>query len=413
MVVGMLGVLKAGGAFLPCDPPYPRERLAYMVADAEVPVILATKKLVAELPEHPARVLHLDYESECGSLRSARTLDNFATPDSLAYLIYTFGSTGCPKGVRGLHRGAVNRMQWIWRTHPYQPGEVCCQKAPFDFVHMVAEVFTPLLRGVPVVIVPDATVRDPVRLIETLSSDNVTRITVVATLLRMMLHASSDLQAQLLQLKYWVSTGEELPLELQRSFFAGRPGSELHNFYGATEASTDVSHSQCERGRDGVRVPIGRPLSNNFLHVLNSDLQAVPVDGAGELHIAGVGLARGYLNRPALTAQTFVPTPYGEQVGARLYRSGDLARLTAEGVIEYLGRADGQVKIRGHRIELGEIEAALYCHRHVCEAVVVAKEHCSGGLKLMVYMAYIGAAETEVVTSAEGATSSATDSLRP
>ncbi len=386
MVVGILGVFKAGGAYIPFDPSYPRDRLTFMLKDAEVPLILTLKKLAQALPEHCAEVVYFDGEISSEYNVSNDNLENFATPDNLAYVIYTSGSTGRPKGVLGLHRGLVNRMHWMWQTFPYEDSEVFCQKAPFCFVDHIAEIFAPILQGKPVVIIPDAVVQDPQWFIQVLAAAGVTRITMVATLLRMVLHVASDLQAQLPRLKHWFNSGEELPVELEETFFSAYPDANLYNLYGPTEASIEVSYWECKRDSQRSTVPIGYPIANTSLYLLDDHLQPVGSDVQAELHIGGVGLARGYLNRPALTAEKFIPDPCSDQPGTRLYKSGDFSRYTADGVLEYLGRIDHQVKIRGQRIELGEIEGTLNRHPKVREAVVVAREQKPGFIQLIAYV---------------------------
>ncbi|MBP5971637.1 amino acid adenylation domain-containing protein [Brasilonema sp. CT11] len=399
MVVGMLGVLKAGGAYIPFDPSYPSERLTFMLKDAEVPLILTLKKLAQALPEHCAEVVYFDGEILSQYAASNDNLKNFATPDNLAYVIYTSGSTGRPKGVLGLHRGMVNRMHWMWQTFPYEDGEVFCQKAPFCFVDHIAEIFAPILQGKPVAIIPDAVVRDPQRFIEVLAGAGVTRITMVATLLRMVLHAASDLQAQLPRLKHWFNSGEELPVDLEEAFFSAYPDANLYNLYGPTEASIEVSYWECKRDSKRSAVPIGYPITNTSLYLLDDRLQPVGSDVQAELHIGGVGLARGYLNRPALTAEKFIPDPCSDRPGTRLYKSGDFSRYTADGVLEYLGRIDHQVKIRGQRIELGEIEGTLNRHPQVREAVVVAREQKPGFILQLI--AYVVPKQPQGVTSVD------------
>ncbi|HEX5709699.1 MAG TPA: amino acid adenylation domain-containing protein, partial [Pyrinomonadaceae bacterium] len=386
MIETLLAVIKAGGAYVPLDPNYPQERIAFMLDDARPSVVVADARTRESLGGYDGGVVCLDDEAGEIAGRSEESPQVEVTGDSLAYVIYTSGSTGRPKGVLNTHRGAVNRFRWMWETYPFASGEVCCQKTSLNFVDSVWEIFGPLLQGVPLVVIPDDVVKDPPRLIESLSAHDVTRITVVPSFLRVLLDTSEDLQTRLPKLKYWTTSGEALTADLAKRFRALLPASTLLNLYGSSEVAADVTWCEArpEDGFDGV--PIGRPITNSRIYLLNYDLQPVPLGTTGELYVGGEGLARGYQNRPDLTAERFVPDLFSREPGARLYRTGDLARHRADGQIEYQGRRDDQVKVRGFRVELGEVEAALREHESVRDATVAVREDTPGDQRLVAYV---------------------------
>lgn len=395
VAIGLLGILKAGGAYVPLDPAYPQERLAFMLSDAQVSVLLTSRTLVKELPaltaiqnsrsaQQTPVVVCLDTDWDMINCQSPSNPVFNLTSDNLAYVLYTSGSTGTPKGVLGRHRSAVNRLSW--NPYPFEPGEICCQKTSLNFVDSIWEMFAPLLHGLRTAIVSDETVKDPHRLVQTLSQKQVTRLVLVPSLLRVLLDTFPDLQNRLPKLKYWVSSGEALSVELCQRFREQMPESILINLYGSSEVSADVTWYDTSKNQPRSGVPIGRPIPNMQVYVLNDRLQQVPIGVPGELCIGGDGLARGYLNRPELTAQKFIPNPFSREAGAYLYRSGDIGRYRFNGEIEYLGRSDRQVKLRGFRIELGEIETVLNQHPAVNQAVVTAREDEPGSKRLVAYV---------------------------
>ena len=373
MVIGLLGILKAGGSYVPLDPAYPRERLAFMLEDAETTVLITQHPLLERLPTHE-NVVCLDTEWLTIAQESKENIPTAITGENLAYIIYTSGSTGQPKGVLGTHRAAINRFQWMWTTYPFETGETCCQKTALSFVDSVWEIFGPLLKGIRTVIIPEAVVKDPKDLLHTLAAYAVTRIVLVPSLLRVLLDTADDLEGVLPRLKYCTSSGEALPLDLALRFTNSMPHCALLNLYGSSEVAADATCYDMRNFKSLPCIPIGRPIANTQIYLLDEQMQLVPVGLPGELHVGGDGLARGYFNRPELTATKFVLNPFSSEPEARLYKTGDWARYLPDGNIEYLGRLDHQVKIRGFRIELGEIEAALSKHPAVREAVVVAYE---------------------------------------
>jgi amino acid adenylation domain-containing protein len=387
MVVGLLGVLKAGGAYIPLDPAYPQERLAFMLDDTHVPVLLTQQRLVTRLPAHQARVVYLDVACAAMAQQSHENPGQVTTPEHPAYVIYTSGSTGRPKGVMGCHRGAVNRFAWMWDVYPFGVEEVCCQKTSLNFVDSVWEIFGPLLHGVRLVIIPNEVLQDPYRLVQTLAMHYVTRMVLVPSLLRAILDSCGELQNRLPQLKIWITSGESLPVELHQRFVSSMPHSALLNLYGSSEVAADVTwYDTSLVSAACANLPIGRPIANTQIYLLDAYQNPVPIGMPGELHASGDGLARGYLNRPALTSEKFIPDPFCHQPGARLYKTGDLARYLPDGTIEFLGRVDHQVKIRGFRIELGEVAAVLGQHPAVQEVAVIAREDVPGDKRLVAYL---------------------------
>ena len=393
MVIGLLSILKAGGAYVPLAPAYPAERIAYIMQDAQVSVLLTQRHLLPTLPQHSTHVVCLDTEWEAIARQSGDNLVNEVSAEHPAYVIYTSGSTGRPKGVLGLHRGAVNRFHWMWHTYPFTAGEICCQKTSLSFVDSVWEIFGPLLQGIRVVIIPDAVVQDPYRLVQTCATQHITRIVLVPSLLQTIIDTHPALQSQLPHLKYWISSGEALPLRLCQRFLAAMPQGILLNLYGASEVAADVTWYDTGQSQSLACVPIGRPLANTQLYLLDRHLQPVPIGVRGEIYVGGAGLAQGYLNNPALTAEKFIPHPFSSAAGARLYKTGDLARYLPDGTVEFLGRLDHQVKMRGFRIELGEIEAVLSQHPAVRAALALVREDVCGDKRLVAYVTSAQASE--------------------
>jgi amino acid adenylation domain-containing protein len=389
LVVGLLAILKAGGAYLPLDPSYPSERLTFMIEDGldgvAKPVLLAQVDLLsASVAGAGARLVDLD--SAAGPAGDADTpllapLDGGAGADNLAYVIYTSGSTGRPKGVMSTHRGVVNRIAWAQRAFGLTPDDRVLQKTPVSFDVSVPELFWPLAVGARLVLARPGGQRDPAYLMRRIEEQEVTTVHFVPSMLQVFL-AQPGL-GRCRSVRRVMASGEALPAELAARFHellggelgpAGPAGiTELHNLYGPTEASVEVTAHKTLPGSARRAVPIGRPIANLGIWLLDAELQPVPLGVPGELYIGGTGLARGYLRRPGLTAERFIPHPLGRP-GERLYRTGDLARFSADGEIEFLGRTDDQVKLRGFRIEPGEIEAALAGHPAVREAAVVVRE---------------------------------------
>ncbi|NNA48685.1 non-ribosomal peptide synthetase [Pseudomonas lactis] len=380
MVVGLLAVLKAGGAYVPLDPEYPRDRLAYMLQDSGVQLLLTQAHLLAQLPV-PAGVqtLVLEHGDTWLETFSSHNPNIPVHGENLAYVIYTSGSTGQPKGVGNRHIALTNRLCWMQQAYGLKPHDSVLQKTPFSFDVSVWEFFWPLMTGARLVVAAPGDHRDPARLVRLINEQQVTTLHFVPSMLQAFLQDAAVTSCQSLQ--RIVCSGEALPADAQQQVFAKLPQAGLYNLYGPTEAAIDVTHWTCvEEGRDAV--PIGRPIANLGCYVLDDNLEPAPVGVLGELYLGGIGLARGYHRRAALTAERFVTDPFGS--GTRLYRTGDLARYRDDGVIEYAGRIDHQVKLRGLRIELGEIEARLLELDNVREAAVLAVDgtHLVGYLVL-------------------------------
>jgi amino acid adenylation domain-containing protein len=370
LVVALLAVFKAGGVYVPLDPRLPRDRVARIVDDAGPAAIVAQRPLLSRLPTTNRPVLDIagfDHERE-------PNLGVPISPDALAYVIYTSGSTGRPKGVAVEHRQILNRLHWMWDAYPFDAGEVSCQKTAIGFVDSLWELLGPLLKGVPSVVVPDELVADARLLVDELSGEAVTRIWLVPSFLRALLEAFPNLGERVPELRFWVASGEPLTVDLAELFAERVPHGTLFNLYGTSEVWDATWYEPRGGGARLGRVPIGRPIANVTAYVLDSQGSPTPPGVPGELHVGGVGLARGYVNDPGLTAERFVPDPFGAAPGARLYRTGDLARFQSDGNIEFLGRKDDQVKLRGFRIELGEIEAALGRHPTVRHSAVVLRD---------------------------------------
>jgi amino acid adenylation domain-containing protein len=384
MVVALVAVLKAGGAYVPLDPSYPAERLAHVLEDAGAPLVLAQPQLASALPASATEVLVLDPAWAAYAGESGEDLEDAGTPGNLAYVIFTSGSTGRPKGAMNEHRGIVNRLLWMQEQYGLGGHDAVLQKTPFSFDVSVWEFFWPLMTGARLVIARPEGHRDSAYLVDLIRERGITTLHFVPSMLRVFLEEEGLEGCG--SLKRVICSGEALPHELQERFFARLPAVELHNLYGPTEAAVDVTYWACRRGDERLTVPIGRPVANTQMYVLDAHMQPVPAGVAGELYIGGVQVGRGYVGRPELTAERFVPDPFSKAPGARLYKTGDLARHLADGAIEYLGRLDYQVKIRGQRIELGEIEAVLDQHPAVGQSVVMAREDTAGDQRLVAYV---------------------------
>jgi amino acid adenylation domain-containing protein len=387
LVVGLLGVLKAGAAYVPLDPGYPVERLAYMMSDAGAAVVLTQERFSGVLPEPAARVICVDREWAEIARESDEEQESGAGPDNLAYVIYTSGSTGRPKGVMISHRSIANRLLWTKHTFSVNENDRILQKTPISFDASVWELFVPLMSGAQLIMARPGGHQDSNYLVKAIAHHGVTILQLVPSMLQVFLEENVSEADKSLRKVF--CGGEAVPLKLQERFFALMTAG-LQNLYGPTETSIDASSWCCERDSQLDFVPIGRPLGNIQIYLLDSYLKPVPTYAPGELFIGGVGLARGYHQRPELTAERFVPHPFSTRPGARLYRTGDLARYLPDGTIQFLGRIDHQVKVRGFRIELGEIETALTQHPGVREVVVVAREDRPGDKNLVAYVVASG-----------------------
>lgn len=400
MVVALYGVLKAGGAYVPMDPDYPADRLSFMMDDADVPFLLTQEHLLGLVPANGPTVICLDRDWQAIAEEAAENPAHINEPSHLAYVIYTSGSTGRPKGAMNEHRGIVNRLIWMQEAFGLDGGDRVLQKTPFSFDVSVWEFFWPLQVGARLVVAEPGGHMDPAYLVRTIQQEAITTLHFVPSMLQLFVTAAGIEECS--SLRRIICSGEALPRELQDRLFA-QLDTELHNLYGPTEAAVDVSWWACDPASALNFIPIGRAIANTQLHVLDGELRPVPIGVAGELHIGGVQVARGYLNRPELTAEKFIDDPF--RAGGRLYKTGDLARFLPDGNVEFLGRIDHQVKIRGLRIELGEIEAVLNTHPGVREAIVMAREDTPGDKRLVGYFV----AEAATPGAAELARHLATD----
>ncbi|MBG5099721.1 non-ribosomal peptide synthase/polyketide synthase [Pseudomonas aeruginosa] len=366
MVVALMAILKAGGAYVPVDPEYPEERQAYMLEDSGVQLLLSQSHLKLPLAQGVQRI-DLDQADAWLENHAENNPGIELNGENLAYVIYTSGSTGKPKGAGNRHSALSNRLCWMQQAYGLGVGDTVLQKTPFSFDVSVWEFFWPLMSGARLVVAAPGDHRDPAKLVALINREGVDTLHFVPSMLQAFLQDEDVVSCT--SLKRIVCSGEALPADAQQQVFAKLPQAGLYNLYGPTEAAIDVTHWTCvEEGKDAV--PIGRPLANQAGYILDGNLEPVPVGVLGELYLAGRGLARGYHQRPGLTAERFVASPF--VAGERMYRTGDLARYRADGVIEYAGRIDHQVKLRGLRIELGEIEARLLEHPWVREAAVLA-----------------------------------------
>ena len=400
MVVGVLAVLKAGGAYVPLDPSYPLDRLRYMLADCAPVAVLTHDSVLGAvqevLREGVAAVVDIEADADLWSASAAAAGDlghGEVRPDDLAYVMYTSGSTGEPKGVLVEHRGVANRLHWMQLSFDLRPGEPVLQKTPFSFDVSVWEVFWPLVCGGKLVLAQPEGHKDPAYLTRLIRSEQFANIHFVPSMLQVFLE-HADVPA-CTSLRRVFCGGEQLHASLVQRLRERLPSVVVYNSYGPTEATVSATTFACPQGDLPENVPIGRPMANVRTYVLDESLEPVPVGVAGELHIGGVQVARGYLNRPELTAERFVPSPFVH--GDRLYKTGDVVRYLPDGTIEYVARNDFQVKLRGFRIELGEIEAAIRRYEGIRDVVVVvARADRDDEKRLVAYYTFEGMAEPRV-----------------
>jgi len=385
MVVALLAVWKAGGAYVPLDPAYPPERLSFMIDDAQTPVLLTQNKFRSLFSSVSDKAIYLDSDWPALEHEDGTNLNSAAGPSNLAYVIYTSGSTGKPKGAMIVHRGLVNYLTWAIRAYRVKPGRSVPLHSSISFDLTVTSLYTPLLAGGTVELLPDDFGAEQL-LAALLRTGDRSLVKITPAHLDVL---STQLAPEQLagMTRTFVIGGENLLAEKLEAWRNFAPQTRLINEYGPTETVVGccVHELRPEDPHNGS-VPIGRPIANTQLYVLDQSLRPVPAGVAGELYIGGAGVARGYLNRPELTAERFLDDPFSGVPGARLYKSGDLARYRTDGTLEFLGRADDQVKIHGYRIELGEIEAVLAAHPNVKSCAVLAREDEPGTKRLVGYV---------------------------
>ncbi|MEM1169666.1 MAG: amino acid adenylation domain-containing protein [Cyanobacteria bacterium P01_H01_bin.35] len=383
MMVGLLGILKAGAAYVPLDPSYPKERLAYMLEDAAMPVLLTNESLLSSLPEHSAQVVCLDSNWDTIAHQSIDNPVSGVAPENLAYIIYTSGSTGKPKGTMIIHTGVVNYLSWCTQAYQLTQGNGVPVNSSIGFDATITSLFSPLLKGQQVILLPE---EDEIEALSQLlcSQNNLSLVKLTPAHLQI-LNTLIPPEKASNQTRAFIIGGEALPVNTVSYWSSNAPQTRLINEYGPTETVVGCCVYQVEPEKSYQEiVPIGRPIANTQLYILDSNNQPVPIGVAGELHIGGAGLARGYLKRPELTAEKFIPNPFDNN--SKLYKTGDLARYLPNGNIEYLGRIDNQVKIRGYRIEIGEIESSLSTHPQIEQTVVLCREDNPGHKRLVAYV---------------------------
>jgi amino acid adenylation domain-containing protein len=398
MIIGLLGIIKAGGAYVPLEPMYPKERLTFMLSDAQVLVLLTQQKWVDKLPKHDGTVMVcLDTQWGDISQESEQNLVTEVNPENLAYLIYTSGSTGKPKGVQICHQGFVNFLNSMRQKPGLTNQDILLAVTTISFDIAALELYLPLMVGASVTLVSREVASDGLQLLEKLVTSGATAMQATPATWQLLVNAGWEITPNLKIL----CGGEALSPALASQLL--NKGDSVWNLYGPTESTIwssvyQISHQENTIITKSTSEPIGRPIANTQIYILDHHLHPTPIGVSGELHIGGAGLARGYLNRPELTAEKFIINPFSDQIGSRLYKTGDLVRYRPDGNIEYLGRIDHQVKMRGFRIELGEIESVLVQHWAVREIVVISREYPLGNQNLV---AYVVPNQTPVSTSSD------------
>ncbi|MBD2773049.1 polyketide synthase [Iningainema tapete] len=388
MVVGLLGILKAGGAYVPLDPAYPDERLAFMLEDTQTKVLLTQARLVESLPKHQAHVVCVDTQWEEIAFHSEENPISAVTPDNLAYVIYTSGSTGKPKGVAMSHRPLCNLINWQRESSKLPVGARTLQFAPVSFDVSFQEIFSTWSSGGTLVLIKEHVRVDAFELLRFLTEQEINRLFLPFVALQQLASVADDRGVVVPTLREIITAGEQLQITRQiANWFTKLQNCTLHNHYGPSESHVVTAFTLTGSPSDWPALPpIGRPIANTQIYLLDSQMQQVSEGVPGELYIGGIALARGYLNRPDLTTERFIPNPFSDSSEARLYKTGDKGRYNHDAQIEFLGRSDDQVKIRGFRIELGEIEVAIAAYPAVRQAVVLAREDVPGDKRLVAYI---------------------------
>ncbi len=389
MVVGILGVLKAGAAYVPMDPAYPAERLEFVLQDANARVLVTERAFVAKFPAFQNQVVCVEDVFDSQDPSQDNNPGTEVSLENLAYVIYTSGSTGKPKGVMVTHQNITRLLHATQPWYQFNESDVWTLFHSYAFDFSVWEIWGALLYGGRLVIVPHPVSRSPEDFLELLAREGVTVLNQTPSAFRQLVQADQRSgRPHQLALRYVIFGGETLEMRSLQPWFDkhGDQKPRLVNMYGITETTVHVTYRPIFAKDLASGSVIGQPIPDLRIYILDARMQPVPIGLPGEMYVGGSGVARGYLNRPELTTERFIPNPFRNKPGARLYKTGDLARCLTDGDIEYLGRADGQVKLRGHRIELGEVESALREHPAVSECVVVLREDSPGDRRLVGYV---------------------------
>lgn len=429
MVVGILGILKTGAAYVPIDADYPHERIRYILEDTGAEILVSNKdfkevfveknlpginkkNVSSSGPGDPLFLIASAVEVVCIdddviTIQSFDKIQLAFTPNNIACVIYTSGSSGRPKGVKLTHAGIINRLCWMWATYPFEASERNAVKTSISFVDHIWEIFGALNQGVPSIIFAKHELTDLDLLISKLAAEKITRWVLVPSLLRTLLNKIREKSIHLSYLKYWTSSGESLPVDLVRDFYKFFPPSKhkLLNIYGSSEVSADVtcfdtSEIKPEEVAGFSQIPVGKPISNILVYILNKQDKLVAKSVAGEICIAGVQVALGYLNLPELTAQRFITNVFSKDPSSLIFKTGDFGRWLPDGNIEYLGRIDSQVKIRGNRVEIGEIENVLQKSGLVQQCIVLTKKDTDGNIMLAGYFVAEGSVDKYLIIQA-------------
>ncbi len=393
MMIGLLAILKSGAAYVPIDPDYPAERRQFLIADSECPILLTRSDLADSATRDGTRYFCLDTDWHLVESESEQAPTIALQDTDLAYVIYTSGSTGQPKGAMNNHEAVCNSLLWMQQKFQLGDGDVVIQKTPFSFDVSAWEFFWPIMTGTPLVFAKPRGHLDPGYLANLIEQHQVTTVTFVPSMLQAFLE-QPDLRRRCRSLRTIICIGEALSVDLQDRCLE-RIDAQLYNLYGPAEAAIQVTYWHCNARREESVVPIGWPVSNTQIHILDDRLNRVADGQHGELHIGGIQVGMGYWRRPELTAERFIEDPFSTRAGARLYKTGDLARRRQDGAIEFLGRMDFQVKIRGQRIELGEIEAALESINEIQQAAVLARQFEADDTHLVAYYCGPGSADLD------------------
>jgi len=383
LVVGLLGIMKAGGAYVPLDSSYPTARLQFMLEDSQPSVLITEANKKDLFSYYSGYSLYMDIEAENLSKNPVTNPKVLVSPKDLMYVIYTSGSTGQPKGVMNTHQSLVNRITWMQNKYQLKTNDRVLQKTPYSFDVSVWEFFWPLMSGASLIVAYPEIHKSPFELSEFIHEYQISVLHFVPSMLSSFLEIN-DIHLLCQSVRLVFTSGEALSVKLTQDFF-NKLNIELYNLYGPTEAAIDVSYWRCHPDNKLNCIPIGKPIDNIQLYILDTQLQPVPISVVGELYIGGDGLARGYWNRPELTAERFIEHSF-DQSSIRLYRTGDLVRYLADGNIEYVGRSDEQVKIRGFRIELGEVEAVLNSYAEIRQSAVIVQTGTTGEAQLIAYV---------------------------